>query len=439
MGVRSQFDNPAMGIYHADIHGKNTLSLVAQHRMDDLPLLIVPGTLSRTLLRIGRVVDTRALHSALGHHQLQLSEQQVVAHIAVAMWCPIVHSQEHLLGLIVLGLRGDFDPYRRDDQQSLQGLVNAAALAFAHSAALAQQREAEEVIRGLYQRVQAIRDATANAIARELHDEIINVHIRLNMESLRMIAARTGDPDLLRELTLILESEQEVIAALRTICERLYPTGLDDPLGLPDVLEMELERLAAAWSGTLQVRVSGHPRPIAAETQREALRIAKEAVANAIKHADACRITVHLHYPMAIEEPLLLTISDNGRANASIELKPQHWGVRGMQESARAVNGDLAFVVQPGVGTEVVFSFPAIKGDAKRSKDGDHGASTSFPLEDVEETVPSLTRSACQDRVVQRVVAGSHTAWAIVARLITTLKTAFVRGRALLLLKRRAD
>jgi len=72
-------------------------------------------------------------------------------------------------------------------------LLGAASLALANSVAYAQRREAEVMIRQLYQHLQQTQDATAAAIARELHDEIMNVNVRLNIESLQELVGRCGD------------------------------------------------------------------------------------------------------------------------------------------------------------------------------------------------------------------------------------------------------
>ncbi len=214
------------------------------------------------------------------------------------------------------------------------------------------------LIRQLYQRLQAGQDATSQAIAREVHDELINVHVRLNIESLRKLGAQITDPALRAEIDLLLESEQTASATLRTICEHLHPTGLDDPFGLPAVLRMQVQKYRANWHGDCQLQVTGARQPIAASVQREALRITQEALANAVQHADATKIMVHLQYAATPDGWVRLSISDNGRASQAIEPRPGHWGVRFMQESARAVGGQIAFQRQAGGGASVIFTFP---------------------------------------------------------------------------------
>jgi len=84
------------------------------------------------------------------------------------------------------------------------------------------------------------------------------------------------------------------------------------------------------------------------------LRIAREALANAVKHAAATTITVRLQYPGVPADALVVVIADDGQTGKSLEPKVGHWGVRNMVESARAAGGDLQFYQTPGSGTQVV-------------------------------------------------------------------------------------
>jgi signal transduction histidine kinase len=89
------------------------------------------------------------------------------------------------------------------------------------------------------------------------------------------------------------------------------------------------------------------------------LRITREALANAMKHANATEIVVHLRYPDTPMEMIQLTIRDDGRNGQVIQPRSGHFGIRNMLESARAVGGSLQFGRQVDGGMAVVFSFAA--------------------------------------------------------------------------------
>jgi signal transduction histidine kinase len=305
------------------------------------------------------VVESRTVQSAFSEASLSSNEERAIHHPGIVLWCPIRHTQDHLLGVLLLGMRGDLDPYRAQDVQELQRLLEGAALALANSAAYQRQCQAEATIRQLYQHLQQAQDTTAAAIARELHDEIINVNVRLNIEALQKLIDQVRDSAILAELELLLQSEHTEAQALRMICEQLHPTGIDDPLGLAAVLRMQVEKIQANWSGTCRLIIEHAPCPIGAQTQREALRIAREALNNAMQHASATEIIVRLRYPDTAGGMIALSIHDNGSTGQVITIKPGHWGVRNMEERARAVGGMLEFRREPDGGTTVVFVFAA--------------------------------------------------------------------------------
>jgi signal transduction histidine kinase len=255
-------------------------------------------------------------------------------------------------------MRGDLDPYRSDDTREIQRLLEAAALAFANSAEYMQRREAEATIRQLYEQLQQTQVATAAAIARELHDEILNVNLRLNVEALQRLLCQVQDPSIQAELELILEGEQAMSQTIRLICEDLHPTGMDDPLGLPGLLRQLMSQIQASWFGQCYLAVEGTACTIAALMQRETLGIVREAMTNAVKHASATEIVVTLRYPQTRDEPVQLTVRDNGQSGQLVVAKPGHLGVQGMYERARTVGGTLQFYQEPDNGTSVVFSFP---------------------------------------------------------------------------------
>src|SRR5262249_20959045 len=115
-----------------------------------------------------------------------------------------------------------------------------------------------------------------------------------------------------------------------------------------------------AGSGVdVKVDVSG-PRPgLPEEMEQHLLRIAQEAVANALKHAGANRIWIKLHSDEA--RKLYLRIVDNGRGfdqGGVFTTSGGHFGLLGMRERAERLGGELRLASHPGEGTEVEVTAP---------------------------------------------------------------------------------
>jgi signal transduction histidine kinase len=92
--------------------------------------------------------------------------------------------------------------------------------------------------------------------------------------------------------------------------------------------------------------------------EQHLLRIAQEAVTNALKHAGASRIGVKLHLEA---RQIHLRISDNGRGFDRQDVfssRAGHFGVIGMRERAERLGGELRLASNPGEGTEVEVTVP---------------------------------------------------------------------------------
>ena len=118
-------------------------------------------------------------------------------------------------------------------------------------------------------------------------------------------------------------------------------------------------RLWTAGSGVdVDVDVSGPRTTLTEEAEQQLLRIAQEAVTNALKHAGASRIRVKLDLET---RRLFLRIVDNGRGfeqQDAFSSQGGHFGLIGMRERAERLGGELRLASQPGGGTEVEVKVP---------------------------------------------------------------------------------
>ena len=87
-----------------------------------------------------------------------------------------------------------------------------------------------------------------------------------------------------------------------------------------------------------------------------AYRTAQEALTNITKHAACDRVAIELS---DAEDVLTLEISDNGRGMAREALaKPKAFGLRGLHERAKTVDGWLDVSTRAGGGTAIILSVP---------------------------------------------------------------------------------
>jgi signal transduction histidine kinase len=105
---------------------------------------------------------------------------------------------------------------------------------------------------------------------------------------------------------------------------------------------------------------SGDFNSLPAGMRRTVYRMAQEALANSARHsgADCARLCLNV-----TEDQIYLDISDQGRGfdpdiALSRSLSREHFGLRGIQERARALGGDCEIISQPGTGTRIMINIP---------------------------------------------------------------------------------
>jgi signal transduction histidine kinase len=93
------------------------------------------------------------------------------------------------------------------------------------------------------------------------------------------------------------------------------------------------------------------------EVECQLLRIAQEAISNAVRHARARTIEIRLNVE---EEELGLRFADDG-TGFPVDLDQAgsgHFGLLGMRERAHEIGAELSVTSSPGHGTEVSIHLP---------------------------------------------------------------------------------
>jgi signal transduction histidine kinase len=260
--------------------------------------------------------------------------------------------------------REDGRPFESADLQVLESLCQF----FSSSLELRARRELlrlQNEIRAL--RKQAIRteEHERQRLSRELHDDIghalTTAILSLDMQWQRL----SNDLAACEALTVVREALTECADRLHEFAFHLRPAVLQD-LGLVPALRSLARRIGETGAVDANVNVHGTERRLSSEVELAAFRIVQESHTNAMKHAQASRITTDLKYA---DESIEVLISDNG-----IGLPPltsEHYlnrhgqGLSGMRERAELVGGTLEVESLKGRGTTITARLPI--------KEIDHG------------------------------------------------------------------
>jgi signal transduction histidine kinase len=113
-----------------------------------------------------------------------------------------------------------------------------------------------------------------------------------------------------------------------------------------------------------EVAATGDPRALHPEVEVTLLRVAQEALANVAKHAAATHAWVTLSY---MEDVVTLDVRDDGSGFAQLGESPAGAGSAGggfgliaMRQRVNRLAGQLEIESEPGAGTAVSASLPAI-------------------------------------------------------------------------------
>jgi len=186
--------------------------------------------------------------------------------------------------------------------------------------------------------VQAV-DAERRRIERDIHDGIQQRLVALAMLLGR--ARRGRDPEqasaLLRQAH---QESQDVLAELREVAWRVYPSGLDS-LGLEEALGGVSDRCVIPVRTEFAVG-GALPRPV----ETAAYFVVSESVTNAAKHSGATAVSVAV-----VLDGRVLTVRtrDNGKGGAD----PAGVGLSGLRSRVEALDGTL-YVDSPEGGPTIV-------------------------------------------------------------------------------------
>ena len=237
------------------------------------------------------------------------------------------------------------------------GFIGALALVAIVWAALLRRRVAEQTrIIGAQIERAAVKDERQR-IARELHDTIeqelagLSVQLRNARQRLAHAPDQAGTAIELAERML-----RHCRNEARTSIRDLRSVALEQR-GLRGALDELLAPLAAECGARFSLEVRGTPRNLAGPVEIHLLRIAQQAVANAVQHATPREIRAQLEYA---DDAVTLEIRDDGRGFDPAAPPPRgHFGVVGIRERANKMHAALTIESAPGAGTTVRVVVPA--------------------------------------------------------------------------------
>ncbi len=209
-------------------------------------------------------------------------------------------------------------------------------------------------------RLMTEREAERKALARDLHDQVIQDLLSYNYQ-LEDAEIETTDEALRQELAGIRNGIREVVSSLRQLCSDLRPPTIDSH-GLPAAIRS----LTHQWSKQNGIQVGLEidpdlgrlPEPI----ELSMFRIIQEGLSNVRKHANATQVNLSL--ARTSTATLVIQISDNGHGlTRPIDLAAlsgeKHFGLLGISERVSLLGGTMRVDSPPNGGLTLLIEIPS--------------------------------------------------------------------------------
>jgi signal transduction histidine kinase len=276
----------------------------------------------------------------------------------VSVWAPLVE-REQVVGILALGPRWTGEVYDDRDLELIEILAQQMALSILNTRQMARLRMATESI------TQAA-ESERRKIARELHDTILQFLLVLTygLDDLRERRPETADE---------IEHWQERISVesrrLRELLNHLRAPELLVERGLIRSLEDWLERTAQDTDVAIETNLAAAAeRALDVEAQVAVYRIFREAVNNALRHAQAERVSLRLWRE---DERVRFVIEDDGQGfdvDRALQIGGKGYSsLADMRSHAEGVDGVLRVSSAPEEGT-VIGGWVAAQDNQERNR-----------------------------------------------------------------------
>ena len=211
---------------------------------------------------------------------------------------------------------------------------------------ITERKRAEEALQAAHRKLMNAREHERRHLAGELHDSVAQslVAMKLQLQN-ASVAAEARDA---RTLTAAIATAGEVcdqlVGEVRQMCHGLYPPALES-LGLLAALRQLAGYHQQKKLVTIRPRGKIRTARFPADVEIALLRIAQDAVNNAVRHSQAEHVDVYLSHKKG---QLTLLVVDDGTGFDAEAAVGQGLGLSTMKERAAAVGGDFQITSQPG-------------------------------------------------------------------------------------------
>jgi PAS domain S-box-containing protein len=221
-----------------------------------------------------------------------------------------------------------------------------------------EMKQTSSQLQDLTNHLQTIREEERKRIGRELHDELGQQLTAMKMDISWINKQMPAESELIKEkMKEVIGLLDESNTALRRILNELRPTILDQH-GLLDALQWQARQFTATTNIPLEIQTSEKEIRVKDEIATCIFRLFQESLTNITRYAEANKVVTFIEIIMG---NIIIEIEDDGKGFDTASEQPksrQPFGILGMKERVRALEGKFELVSVPGKGTKIHISLP---------------------------------------------------------------------------------
>ena len=222
-----------------------------------------------------------------------------------------------------------------------------------------QSRHMQGQLRHLSHQILQAQEEERMRISRDLHDEIAQTLVGINVQLAALTKEAAGGPKGLQEkIARAQKMVEKSVEKVHQFARKLRPALLDD-LGLIPALHAFMKSFTERTGVRTSLTAFAAVERLDTTKRTVFFRVAQEALTNVARHAQASRVEVIIQ---KLPGGICMKIKDDGKSfqvDRVLHGKGcKHLGLLGMRERLEMVGGSFAVESAPGQGSTIVAQIP---------------------------------------------------------------------------------
>lgn len=222
-----------------------------------------------------------------------------------------------------------------------------------------QSLQMQEQLRDLSRQLLVAHEDERKRISRELHDEIIQTLVGINVHLASLLMKAPANlKDLRKHITRTQRLVEKSVEIVHRFARELRPNVLDD-LGLIPALNSYIKDFAKRTGLGVRLKAIAEVEELDNDQRTAFYRIAQSALTNVHKHARATEVIVSIRQ---LSGAIRMEIQDNGKSfeveKVLFAKRHKRLGLLGSRERMEMIGGKFGILSSPGKGTTISAEIP---------------------------------------------------------------------------------